>query len=218
MRSARFKGTSGVFLNAGMRPLFAVQSDAAVCSDAGKALIVQSSKTVRGPRENAQRRDRCRDNRLARGLTLAALVPAAAHGTVRDVILVDRHASPAMERVADVAGCHLENISGSRGAALTQGASIARGPWLMFIAPGAVLEPGWADDVTRFIEAMEHDGTMRAATFTSVPDPHEPLTVTARLRGLLHALRANGDGLVIRKTFYEKLRGHRADAAIPNAI
>jgi hypothetical protein len=147
--------------------------------------------------------------------TLAALVPAAAHGTVRDVILVDRHASPAMERVADVAGCHLENISGSRGAALTQGASIARGPWLMFIAPGAVLEPGWADDVTRFIEAMEHDGTMRAATFTSVPDPHEPLTVTARLRGLLHSLRTNGDGLVIRKTFYEKLRGHRPEAAHP---
>jgi hypothetical protein len=147
--------------------------------------------------------------------TLAALVPAAAHGTVRDVILVDRHASVAMERIADVAGCHLENISGPRGAALAKGASIARGPWLMFMTPGAVLEPGWADDVTRFIEAMEHDGTMRAATFTSVPDPHEPLTVGARLRALLHPLRANGDGLVIRKSFYEKLRGHRADAVHP---
>lgn len=147
--------------------------------------------------------------------TLASLVPAAAHGAVRDVILVDRHASPAMERVADVAGCHLENFTGSRGAALARGASLARGPWLMFISPGAVLEPGWADDVTRFVEAMEHDGKLRAATFTTVADPHEPMTVLAGLRSFLRMLRADTDGLVIRKSFYETLRGHHADAAHP---
>jgi hypothetical protein len=147
--------------------------------------------------------------------TLAALVPAAANGTVRDVILVDRHASPAMERIADVAGCHLENFAGSRGGALAKGASLARGPWLMFIAPGAVLEPGWADDVTRFVEAMEHDGKLRAATFTAVANPHEPQTIVAGLRRFAHLLRTDTDGLVIRKSFYETLRGHRAESADP---
>lgn len=147
--------------------------------------------------------------------TLAALVPAAAHGTVRDVILVDRHASPAMERIADVAGCHLENFAGSRGAALARGAQLARGPWLMFISPGAVLEPGWADDVTRFIEAMEHDGKLRAATFTAVADPHEPQTAIAQLRSLATLFRAGTDALLIRKSFYDTLRGHRAEAGNP---
>ncbi len=38
--------------------------------------------------------------------TLAALVPGAAAGLVRDVLLVDRNGGDIMERVADVAGCN----------------------------------------------------------------------------------------------------------------
>ena len=37
--------------------------------------------------------------------TLAALVPGAAAGVVREVLLVDRSGSGVIERVADVAGC-----------------------------------------------------------------------------------------------------------------
>ena len=38
--------------------------------------------------------------------TLAALVPGAAAGVVREVLLVDRADNGVIERVADVAGCH----------------------------------------------------------------------------------------------------------------
>ena len=37
--------------------------------------------------------------------TLAALVPGAAAGVVREVLLVDRAGTDVIERVADVAGC-----------------------------------------------------------------------------------------------------------------
>ena len=37
--------------------------------------------------------------------TLAALVPGAAAGLIREVVLVDRSASGVIERVADIAGC-----------------------------------------------------------------------------------------------------------------
>jgi len=37
--------------------------------------------------------------------TLAALVPGAAAGVVREVLLVDRAGTGVIERVADVAGC-----------------------------------------------------------------------------------------------------------------
>ena len=37
--------------------------------------------------------------------TLAALVPGAAAGVVREVLLVDRAGNGVIERVADVAGC-----------------------------------------------------------------------------------------------------------------
>ena len=37
--------------------------------------------------------------------TLAALVPGAAAGFIREVLLVDRSGSAVIERVADVAGC-----------------------------------------------------------------------------------------------------------------
>ena len=50
--------------------------------------------------------------------TLAALVPGAAAGVIREVLLVDRAATGEIERVADVAGCHFLAFEGTRAAAL----------------------------------------------------------------------------------------------------
>ena len=49
--------------------------------------------------------------------TLAALVPGAAAGVIREVLLVDRTNSDVMERVADIAGCHFLRFEGTRAAA-----------------------------------------------------------------------------------------------------
>ena len=47
--------------------------------------------------------------------TLAALVPGAAAGLVREVLLVDRSDSGVIERVADVTGCRFLPFQGTRG-------------------------------------------------------------------------------------------------------
>ena len=58
--------------------------------------------------------------------TLAALVPGAAAGLVREVMLVDRLGAGVIERVADVSGCRFLAFEGSRAAALAAGARQAR--------------------------------------------------------------------------------------------
>src|SRR5579859_6362800 len=78
--------------------------------------------------------------------TLAALVPGAAAGVIREVLLVDRSDNAVMERVADVSGCRFLRLQGTRAAALAAGAREARSPWLMFLYPDAVLDTGWIED------------------------------------------------------------------------
>ncbi|MGY4291590.1 hypothetical protein ACVWXO_010856 [Bradyrhizobium sp. LM2.7] len=87
--------------------------------------------------------------------TLAALVPGAAAGVIREVLLVDGTRNGVIERVADVAGCRFIGYEGSSpGAALAAGALQARSPWLMFLPAGAVLETGWIEETTQFIQAV----------------------------------------------------------------
>src|SRR3984893_18634329 len=87
--------------------------------------------------------------------TLAALVPGAAAGLVREVLLVDRSESgDTIERVADVAGCRFLAFEGTRAAAMAAGALQARGPWLMFLHAGAVLDSGWIEEANPFVQAV----------------------------------------------------------------
>src|ERR1700750_478757 len=94
--------------------------------------------------------------------TLAALVPGAAAGVVREVLLVDRSGTGVIERVADVAGCHFLAFEGSHAAALAAGARQARSPWLMFLHAGAVLDSGWIEETTQFIQNVAGSGRPRA--------------------------------------------------------
>lgn len=149
--------------------------------------------------------------------TLAALVPSAAAGIVRDVVLIDRHGGEAMDEIADIAGCELHVAKGTRGEALAAGARRARGPWLLFLSPGAVPEPSWADEAAQFIQATQLAGASRAATFLRVHDAYAAPSISDRLRMLaaLFGGRSSADGLLISKTFYDALGGHRSDAGHP---
>src|SRR3954471_24097309 len=94
--------------------------------------------------------------------TLAALVPGAAAGVIREVLLVDRSGSGVIERVADIAGCRFLPFSGSHAAALAAGARQARAPWLMFLHAGAVLDAGSTDKNAQFIHRVSTSGKPRA--------------------------------------------------------
>ena len=144
--------------------------------------------------------------------TLAALVPGAAAGIVREVLLVDRAGNGVMERVADVAGCRLLVFEGSRAAALAAGARQARGAWLMFLRAGAVLDPGWIDETTQFIQSVAASGRPRAGLFRYARSPYAETGLRDRLKFLARMLGPTTDqGLLIAREHYFQLGGYAPD-------
>src|SRR5262249_37675321 len=77
--------------------------------------------------------------------TLAALVPGAVAGVVREVIVADAGSHDDTATIADGAGCRLLVSNGGRGARLKAAAATARAPWLLFLRPGVVPEATWVD-------------------------------------------------------------------------
>jgi glycosyltransferase involved in cell wall biosynthesis len=145
--------------------------------------------------------------------TLAALVAGAAAGIVRDVIVADAGSRDATLEVAEVAGCRVLSSNAPRGVRLKDAAGAARGRWLLFLQPGIVPEGGWVGETRRFIEEAELDGrgASRAATFPAAPATTRP-TLSEAFAMLCAALGApshGNHGLVIAKTLYAALGGHR---------
>jgi hypothetical protein len=146
--------------------------------------------------------------------TLAALVPGAAAGVIREVLLVDRAGTGVIERVADVAGCGFLPFTGSRAAALAAGARQARSPWLMFLHAGAVLDSGWIEETTQFIQNVSVSGRPRAGIFRYSRSPYAEPQWGDALRLLGRAMFGPGadQGLLIARDHYERLGGYAPDA------
>src|SRR5438128_2179946 len=146
--------------------------------------------------------------------TLAALVPGAAAGLVREVLLVDRGGSGVIERVADVAGCRFLPCAGSHAAALAAGARQARSPWLMFLHAGAVLDAGWIDETAQFIQRVSISGRPRAGFFRYARSPYADARWQDGFRFLTRMIAGpSGDqGLLIGRDHYDRLGGHAPNA------
>ena len=146
--------------------------------------------------------------------TLAALVPGAAAGVVREVFLVDRTGNGVIERVADVAGCHFLNFEGTRAAALAAGAREARSPWLMFLRAGAVLDAGWIDETAQFIQSVAASGRQRAGVFRYARSPYAETRISDRFKFLARIIAGplTDQGLLIARDHYDRLGGYAPDA------
>lgn len=150
--------------------------------------------------------------------TLSALVPGAAAGIVREVILADSGSTDSTLKIADVAGCRVIEAPGSTvGARLKAGAASARSSWLMFLRPDTVLDPGWIAETSRFIEMRELQGKVAesAAVFRlggSDMGQNAVLEALTLLRAALGGRARPEQGLVISRPFYQALHGHTVDA------
>ena len=146
--------------------------------------------------------------------TLAALVPGAAAGIVREVFLVDRTGSGVIERVADVAGCRFLAFEGSHAAALAAGAAQARGPWLMFLRAGAVLDSGWIEETTQFIQSVVNSGRPRAGIFRYARSPYADVRLRDRFRFVARMIAGPmaDQGLLIARDHYNRLGGYAPNA------
>lgn len=161
------------------------------------------------------------ERRLVR--TLSALVAGVADGTVRDVTLADAGSTDSTLEIADFAGCNAVRGPGGRGAVLDAAARSAKGPWLMFLEPGVVLEEGWRQEVRATIEALERRGEAerRAGVFRFALDSFgADARIAERLAGvsrLLTGLPRPEQGLLIHKGLYERTGGFRSLAALAEA-
>ena len=146
--------------------------------------------------------------------TLAALVPGAAAGVVREVLLVDRARSGVIERVADVAGCRFVPFEGSHAAALAAGARQARSPWLMFLHAGAVLDSGWIDETAQFIQSVSTSGRPRAGVFRYARSPYADTRLRDSLKFVARMVAGPSadQGLLIARDHYDRLGGYAPNA------
>jgi len=146
--------------------------------------------------------------------TLAALVPGAAAGVVKEVLLVDRAGTGVIERVADVAGCRYLSFQGTRAAALAAGARQARSPWLMFLHAGAVLDSGWIEETTRFIQLVASSDRPKAGIFRYARSPYADTSLRDGFKFIARVIAgpSTEQGLLIARYHYDQLGGYRPDA------
>src|SRR6476659_10174711 len=107
------------------------------------------------------------DSEHALVATLAALVPGAVAGLVREVIVADGGSRDGTAKVADVAGAIFVATQTPLGARLKSAAASARGPWLLFLQPGVAPDVTWVEEASRFVSAARPgaSGKAQAAVF-----------------------------------------------------
>lgn len=160
-----------------------------------------------------------RDSERALVQTLAPLVAGATAGLVAEVIVADAGSADATAQVADLAGCRYLVEKAAAGARLKSAAAAARTPWLLFLRPGTVPEPGWVEAVEQFIGGGIAE---RAAVFRRRTDEFSAPGIVAAFRAFRGALFGSppgpDQGLLIARGFYQRLGGHAASDGAESAL
>jgi glycosyltransferase involved in cell wall biosynthesis len=151
--------------------------------------------------------------------TLAALVPGALDGVLREVIVADADSTDGTAKVADVAGCRFLVLPGERGARLAAAAATARADWLWFVQPGSIPGTNWIEELSGFIRECELTGDPHAAVFRARGGRgrSQLAEAFALIGSALGARPKPSQGLLIPKSLYQSLGGHSAIAADPEA-
>lgn len=157
------------------------------------------------------------NNERALVRTLSALVPAAATGVVREVIITDGGSIDATLEVAEIAGCDVAGVEGPLDLRLGAAAEKAKSEWLMFLRPGVILDPGWADEITQFVQRSDMQGdVVNAAAFRRsnmfAPNRSALAEALSMLKAALFSRVDADQGLIIAKRHYATIGGHRAGA------
>lgn len=154
--------------------------------------------------------------------TLAILVGAAVSGLVRDVVAADAGSQDETAEVADMAGCTVLVSSAPLAQRLREAAAAARGSWLLFLRPGAAPDAAWEAEVERFIaDAERRRGPGQAAVFRREPpgggDGSFAAQALALVREALRRAPSPEQGLLISRSHYEQVGGHRDAIPDPEA-
>ncbi len=145
--------------------------------------------------------------------TLAALVPAAVDGVVREVIVVDGGSTDRTAEIADLSGAEVIKTAPSRGGQLRRGASAARFPWLLFLHADTVLADGWEAEALPFIRDVEMGNRPDAAgafrfRLNDAGLKARALESGVRLRCALFATPYGDQGLLISRRLFDEVGGY----------
>ena len=147
---------------------------------------------------------------------LAALVPAALDGLVKEVIVADGGSRDRTALIAEEAGATFLACTRGRGGQLIAGAKAARFPWLLFLHADTVLEPGWEREAAAFMEAV--DSGRRPTAAAAFRFALDDMGFRPRLLERLVALRCAvlrlpyGDqGLLMPRQLYAEIGGYPPD-------
>ncbi|VAW09998.1 Glycosyl transferase, group 2 family [hydrothermal vent metagenome] len=148
----------------------------------------------------------------ALGRTLAALVPAAVEGLVKEVVIADGGSTDGTASIADAAGARLVATAPGRGGQLAAGADEARGRWLLFLHADTVLEPGYIAEVAAFCRRTA-PSEPKAAVFRFALDDDRfaarLLEFGVRFRTGVIGLPYGDQGLLIGADAYRRLGGYK---------
>ena len=150
--------------------------------------------------------------------TLAALVPGALDGLLREVIVTDAGSKDGTAKVADVAGCRFMVVPGARGGRLTAASAAARANWLWFVQPGCIPGSNWIGELERFIRECELTSDLQqAAVFRArAVRGSSPLAEAFALIGAALGGRPKpSQSLLIAKPLYQSVGGYDAKPADP---
>ncbi len=141
--------------------------------------------------------------------TLGALA-ASSEGTC-EVLVVDGGSSDGTEKIAERHGARVVVSAPGRGIQLSEGASRARGRWLLFLHADTVPGEGWSRAVSGY--RADPANRERAAAFRFALDDTAPaarrLEAIVAWRTAALGLPYGDQGLLISRAFYESLGGYR---------
>ena len=146
--------------------------------------------------------------------SLAALVPAAVDGVVREVIVVDGGSSDQTLAIADEAGVKIVTARKGRGQQLRAGAENAGQPWLLFLHADTVIQPGWQQEVATFVERCQSPGgRLKAAAFRFALDDSgfmpRLLEAGVALRCSVFSMPYGDQGLLMPRAIYDEIGGFK---------
>ncbi len=143
---------------------------------------------------------------------LAALIPAAVDGFIREVIVVDGGSSDRTLMIAENTGVEIVTTAPGRGRQLRLGAKRARFPWLLFLHSDTELAQGWEQAAASFMDKVEKGRLPPAAAafrFRLADDGWKPraLEAAVTMRCGLFRLPYGDQGLLIPRALYDEIGG-----------
>ena len=142
------------------------------------------------------------------GTVLAALVPGAVTGLVKEVVVVDGGSTDRTLELAGEAGCRIVRTERGRARQLRAGAEAARAEWLLFLHADTVLEEGWARAVERHMAEQPGAAGWFRLRFDDASAFARVWEAGAGFRSAVIGLPYGDQGLLIPRVLYHAVGGY----------